>query len=68
MVLTLIWFFVFCLQLQNTNEEQKSKIQKLERALKVAEVFYIVVLLLTCILWNLIVPVLAIFLSILRKK
>lgn len=68
MVLTLNWFFVFCLQLQNTNEEQKSKIQKLERALKVAEVLYIVVLLLTCILWNLIVPVLAIFLSILRKK
>lgn len=67
-VLILILFFAFCLQLQNTNEEQKSKIQKLQRALKVAEVLYMVVLLLTCILWNLIVSVLAIFLYILRKK
>lgn len=67
-VLILILFFAFCLQLQNTNEEQKSKIQKLQRALKVAEVLYMLVLLLTCILWNPIVSVLAIFFSMPRKK
>lgn len=59
--------FVFGLQLKNTNEEQKSRIQKLERALKVAEVLDMVVLMPTCILWILIVPILAFFLSILTS-